>query len=238
MKNNDLETIVPEILGLDPPKGWKPHNPVDFRDVPIEMPDTIDGEKVDKSSHHELTEEEIDKIIEETHAKWVLEKQEKDKLEEEKKAADELAAKAKEKVTEQQPAARKRSPQRLSVPSEAAEEGLRKRREVTKVGVVAEELSSNHSNHSSSSNKDGNHSKIKWVNLMAVVEVVAERSNKHSKEWDATRNNKCVNSNSNSNTSNSSSSSSSNSSNNNVPHLAIDILLLEVLHREEEEEDQ
>ena len=64
MKNNDLETIVPEILGLDPPKGWKPHNPVDFRDVPIEMPDTIDGEKVDKSSHHELTEEEIDKIIE------------------------------------------------------------------------------------------------------------------------------------------------------------------------------
>ena len=117
MKNNDLETIVPEILGLDPPKGWKPHNPVDFRDVPIEMPDTIDGEKVDKSSHHELTEEEIDKIIEETHAKWVLEKQEKDKLEEEKKAADELAARAKEKVTEQQPAARKRSPQRLSVPS-------------------------------------------------------------------------------------------------------------------------
>ena len=121
---------------------------------------------------------------------------------------------------------------------EAAEEGLRKRREVNKVGVVAEELSSNHSNHSSSSNKDSNHSKIKWVNLMAVVEVVAERSNKHSKEWDATRNNKCVNSNSNSNTSNSGSSSSNSSSNNNAPHLAIDILLLEVLHREEEEEDQ
>ena len=118
MKNNDLETIVPEILGLDPPKGWKPHNPVDFRDVPIEMPDTIDGEKVDKSSHHELTEEEIDKIIKETHAKWLLEKEEKEKMEEEKKAADEVAAKTQAKVAKQQPAARKRSPQRPSAPAD------------------------------------------------------------------------------------------------------------------------
>jgi len=121
MKNNDLETIVPEILGLDPPKGWKPHNPVDFRDVPIEMPDIVDGKKVDKSLHRELTDEEIDKIIDETHAKLMLEKKEKEKLEEEKKAVDELAAK--KKTAEQQPAARKRSPQRSTLPSDRGGRG-------------------------------------------------------------------------------------------------------------------
>ena len=61
MKNNDLETIVPEILGLDPPKGWKPHNPVDFRDdVPIEMPDIVDGKK---SINHCIANSQMKRLI-------------------------------------------------------------------------------------------------------------------------------------------------------------------------------
>ena len=56
---------------------------------------------------------------------------------------------------------------------------------------------------------------------MAVVEVVAERkrNNNQTKEWDATRNSKCINSNS------------------NALHLEIDFIPLEGLYKEEEEED-
>jgi len=102
MKNFDLETIVPEILGLEPPSGWVPHNPPrdDFCDNPNEVPaDDFDGKDADKKASKELTDEDIDRIIEETEKKLQLEK----------KALEEQAKKS--VVIEEQ---RKRSPQRVS----------------------------------------------------------------------------------------------------------------------------
>lgn len=73
------------------------------------------------------------------------------------------------------------------------------------------------------SSTSDNRSKTKWVSSMAVVEVVAERkrNNNQTKEWDATRNSKCISSNSISN----------------ALHLEIDFIPLEGLYKEEEEED-